>query len=261
MEAVSMRHYLKGIVTAGVAVLAFSSGLRAQMGQKAGEQKAPQASAPAPVHDLSGVWNMRSTPAQRKYIGSTYTAEGPDMTPWGKDKYDNAKPSNGPRTNALKVTDDPVLRTCLPPGTPRIYLQPFPLQFVQTPKEIIILYEYDHTVRQIFMDGRPHPADITPTYMGHSIGKWEADTLVVDTTGFNEKTWLDRDGHQHSSELHVIERFNRVDRDNMQVDITMQDPKALAKPWVTQLHFQLKPDWDIMELACTDNAAFEDFEK
>jgi len=256
-----MRHQLKGIVIAGFVVLAFSSGLRAQMGQKAADSKAPQASAPAPVHDLSGVWNMHSTPAQRKFLGSTYKAEPPDMTPWGKAKYEAAKPSNGPRSNALKVTDDPVLRTCLPPGTLRIYLQPFPLQIVQTPKEIIMLFEYDHTIRQIFMDGRQHPADITPTYMGHSIGKWDGDTLVVDTTGFNEKTWLDRDGHQHSGELHVVERFHRLDRDNMQVDISMEDSKALVKPWLTQLNFQLKPDWDIMELACTDNAAFEDFEK
>jgi hypothetical protein len=257
-----MRHRLvRDVVFAGLALLAFSSRLRAQMGQKTGEPKAREAALPAPLHDLSGVWNLHSTPAQQKYLGSTYTEQGPQMTPWGKQKYDSAKPSNGPRSNSLKVTDDPVLKNCLPPGTPRIYLQPFPLQFVQAAKEIIILYEYDHTVRQIFMDGRPHPADITPTYMGHSIGTWEGDTLVVDTIGFNEKTWLDRDGHQHSGELHVVERFHRLDRDNMQIDITMEDPKALAKPWVAQLNLQLKPDWDIMELACTDNAAFEDFEK
>ena len=256
-----MRRYVNGLILAAAAMLAISPVLPAQMRQPAGAPKAPAASAPAPEHDLTGVWNMRATPAQRKYLGSTYTAESPEMTPWGKSKYDTAKPSNGPRSNALKVTDDPVLRTCLPPGTPRIYLQPFPLQFVQTPKEVIILYEYDHTVRHIFMDGRPHPADITPTYMGHSIGKWDGNTLVVDTTGFNDKTWLDRDGHQHSGELHVVERFHRADRDNMQIDVSMEDPKALVKPWVTQLNFQLKTDWDIMELACTDNAAFEDFEK
>src|SRR3984893_18853790 len=168
-----MRSHVKGLILSGVGMLVFSSGLRAQMGQQAGAAKAPAVSAPPPVHDLSGVWNMRATPAQRKFLNSTYTAEGPEMTPWGKEKYDSAKPSNGPRTNALKVTDDPVLKTCLPPGTPRIYLQPFPLQFVQAAKEIIILYEYDHTVRQIFMDGRPHPADITPTYMGHSSREWE----------------------------------------------------------------------------------------
>ena len=89
-----------------------------------------------------------------------------------------------------------------------------------------MIFEYDHTVRQIFMDGRAHPDDITPTYMGHSIGKWEGDTLVVDTVGFNEKTWLDRDGHPHSDQLHVIERFHRVDRDNMR----STSPWKIRKP-------------------------------
>jgi hypothetical protein len=254
-----MRNRLKNLVLAGVAVLAFSSGLRAQMAQQS--EAAKKQTAPVPAHDLSGVWNRYSIPAQKEYINSTYTKEEPAMTPWAKAKYDATKPSNGPRSNPLKQTDDPVLSKCLPPGTPRIYLQPFPVQFVQTPKEVIILFEYDHTVRHIYLDGRPHPADVLPSYMGHSIGKWEGDTLVADTTGFNDKTWLDRDGHQHSDELHVVERFRRVDRDHMRIDITMEDPKALAKPWITQLYFQLKPDWDLMELACTDNAAFEDFEK
>jgi hypothetical protein len=246
---------------AGIAALAIPRTLPAQTASQSGMAKPAAASAPAPVHDLSGVWNMHSTPAQRKYTGSTYTAVPPEMTAWGTEKYMAYKPSNGPRTHSLKETDDPVLRLCLPPGTPRIYLQPFPFQIVQTPKEMIMIFEYDHTVRQIFMDGRPHPEDITPTYMGHSIGKWEGDTLVVDTVGFNDKTWLDRDGHPHSDQLHVVERFHRVDNDNMQIDITMEDPKVLVKPWKTQLNFQFKPGWDIMELACTDNAAFEDFEK
>jgi hypothetical protein len=249
------------ILLAGVTAMAFSSALPAQATKPAGAAKAAAAPGPAPVHDLSGVWNMHSTPAQRKYTGSTYTAEPPEMTAWANEKYMSEKPSNGPRTHSLKETDDPVLKLCLPPGTPRIYLQPFPFQIVQTPKEIFMLFEYDHTIRQIFMDGRAHPEDITPTYMGHSIGKWEGNTLVVDTVGFNERTWLDRDGHPHSDQLHVIERFTRVDSDNMTIDITMEDPKALAKPWVTQLNFQTRPAWDIMELACTDNTDFENFEK
>ena len=256
-----MRNRVGMFFLAGIAAVACTSALFAQTAQQKGSTKPEAASAPAPPHDLSGVWNMHSTPAQRKYMGSTYTAEPPEMTAWANAKYMSEKPSNGPRTHSLKETDDPVLKQCLPPGTPRIYLQPFPFQIVQTPKEILMFYEYDHTVRQIFMDGRAHPEDITPTYMGHSIGKWDGDSLVVDTVGFNDKTWLDRDGHPHSDQLHVIERFHRVDRDNLQVDINIEDPKALAKPWKSQLNFQLKPDWDIMELVCTDNAAFEDFEK
>ncbi len=254
-----MRNLLKIVMLAGIAVLVSAPASRAQMMPKKDEPKAP--APPAPVHDLNGVWNMRGTPEQRKYINNTWTREQPDMTAWGKAKYDAAKPSNGPRSNALTVTDDPVLSKCFPPGTPRIYMQPFPMEIVQTPKVIFMIFEYDHIVRQIFVDGRKHPDDVIPTYMGHSIGHWEDDTLVVDTVGFNEKTWLDRDGHQHSDQLHVIERFRRTDLNNLVDDITMEDPKALAKPWVSQLHFQYKPDWDIMELACPDNEAFVSFEK
>jgi hypothetical protein len=256
-----MRNCISTMIFAAIASIALSSLAFGQASQKSDAAKPAAASAPAPVHDLTGVWNMHSTPAQRKYTGSTYTAEPPAMTQWANDKYLSEKPSNGPRTHSLKETDDPVLKLCLPPGTPRIYLQPFPFQIVQSSKAIFMLFEYDHTIRQIFIDGRPHPEDITPTYMGHSIGKWDGDTLVVDTVGFNDKSWLDRDGHPHSDQLHVVERFHRTDRDNMSIAIRMEDPKALAKPWETELYFQLKPDWDIMELACTDNAAFENFEK
>jgi hypothetical protein len=248
---------LAGILTS----VALSPVVHAQAGKKPDAAKAAEASAPAPEHDLSGVWNMHSPPEQRRYTGNTYTAQPPEMTPWANEKYMSEKPSNGPRTHSLKETDDPVLKLCLPPGTPRIYLQPFPFQIVQTPKEIFMIFEYDHTVRQIFMDGRKHPDDILPTYMGHSIGHWEGNTLVVDTVGFNDKSWLDRDGHPHSDQLHVVERFTRTDFNDMKIGLNMEDAKALAKPWVSELNFQLRPEWDIMELVCTDNAAFEDFEK
>jgi hypothetical protein len=254
-----MRNCLAVLVLGTAGMLAFSSGLSAAAAPQA-EAAKPQA-APAPEHDLAGVWNMQRIPSQRHFIGSTYTAEEPDMTAWGKAKFEATKPSNGPRTHTLDQTDDPVLKSCLPPGLPRIYLQPFPMQIVQTPQEVIFLYEYDHTVRHVYIDGRPHPSDLTPTYMGDSIGHWDGNTLVVDTIGFNEKTWLDRDGHVHSDQLHVVERFHRVDRDHMQIAITMTDPKALAKPWETTLYYELKPDWHIMEQVCTDNAGFLGFEK
>jgi hypothetical protein len=253
-----MRNEGAGLIVAG-AMLAFSSILpaRSNQPQAAGTQTAVAAAA----HDLSGVWTSRPPASARAYINSTFSKDEPAMTPWAEVRYKATKPSNGPRTYPLEETNDPVLKSCSPPGVPRIYLQPFPMQIVQTAKELIMLYEYDHIVRHIYTDGRKHPDDATPTYMGHSIGNWEGDVFVVDTTGFNDKTWLDRTGHPHSDALHVIERFRRVDRDMMQIDITMDDPKALAKPWITQLSYQLKPDWEIAELACTDNAEFLGFEK
>src|SRR5271170_3062300 len=125
-----MRNCIVRLLLAGAVVLALTSGLHAQTAPPPASAKPATASAPAPEHDLSGVWNMHASPAQRRFLGNTYTAEPPEMTPWGTEKYMAEKPSNGPRTHSLKETDDPVLRQCLPPGTPRIYLQPFPMQIV-----------------------------------------------------------------------------------------------------------------------------------
>jgi hypothetical protein len=254
-----MRNRVATFVLTVFAAIGVSACLFAQSSEKPPAAKAQEASASA--HDLSGVWNLRMPPAARRYIGNTWSAEEPAMTPWGQAKYKETKPSNGPRSFRLEEMNDPVLKSCLPPGVPRIYLQPFPVQITQTPKETMMLFEYDHIVRHIFTDGRQHPADVTPTYMGHSIGHWDGDTLVVDTAGFNDKTWLDRTGHPHSEELRVVERFRRTGQDAMQVDITMEDAKALAKPWTSQLIFQLRPEWDIMEQVCTDNETFLGFEK
>jgi hypothetical protein len=242
----------------GLLVCALALGAQSS---KQNATKGPSAPAPASPHDLSGVWTMHAPASARSYILDTFTKDEPAMTAWGEEQYKATKPSNGPRTHTLDTTDDPVLRSCLPPGVPRIYLQPFPLQIVQIPNEVIIVYEYDHTVRHIYTDLQKHPDDLTPTYMGHSIGHWEGDELVVDTTGFNDSTWLDRTGHRHSDQLHVVERLQRTDRDTLQVDISMDDSKALAKPWVSQLIFQLKPDWKIMEQNCADNGSFANFEK
>lgn len=210
---------------------------------------------PHDPHDLAGVWNPR-----RGYGGATFGRQAPELTEWGLEQFKLAKPSNNGEYN-LKETNDPILTKCLLPGTPRIYLQPVPMQVIKTTNAMIFLYEYDHIVRFIFTDGRKHPPDVKPTYMGHSIGSWDDDVFVVDTVGFNEKTWLDRVGHTHSDQLHVIERFHRLDQNNLDLDIIMEDPKALAKPWNVHFGFSLEPTWNILEQACPDNAAFVDFEK
>jgi hypothetical protein len=206
-------------------------------------------------HDLTGVWNTR-----RGYGGDSYDKPNPEFTSWGQQQFKLAKSSNGGQYT-LQETNDPVITKCYPPGVPRIYLQPFPLQIVQTPKEVIFLYEYDHTVRHVFTDGRKHPDDLTATYMGDSIGHWEGDTFVVDTIGFNEKTWLDRAGRPHSDQLQVIERFQRMNQNDLELDVTMEDPKSLAKPWDVHIGFQLHADWNIAEQVCADNGDFVSFEK
>ena len=123
-----------------------------------------------------------------------------------------------------------------------------------------MLFEYDHFVRQIFTDGRQHPQDLNSSWMGDSIGRWDGDMLVVDTVGFNDKTWLDQVGHPHSDALHLVERIRRVNHDAMTIDITIDDPKAYTKPWVAHFIYDLKPDWNIGEEVCEDNVNFLDME-
>jgi len=195
--------------------------------------------------DLSGVWMERQNVV-------TFSSTEPPLQPWAAEKYLNAKPGYGPR--ATPDSQDPIL-SCLPPGVPRIMLIPFPMQIVQIPGEVILLFEYDHSIRHVYLDRREHPKELDQTWMGDSIGRWEGNTLVVDTTGLNDKTWLDQVGHPHSDALHVVERIRRVDRDTLQDDLTIDDPKAYKTPWTGQQIFKRKPTWHLLEYVCSENAA------
>jgi len=212
--------------------------------------------------DLSGVWNMETSPSTR-YLSYAFTREEPPMTAWAEERFKAAKPSFGHRM--VEDSNDPVNPTivnatgCFPPGVPRIYLHPFPMESIQLKNRVILVFEFNHVIRQIYTDGRKHNTDLGPTWMGDSIGRWEEDTLVVDTIGFNDKTWLDRAGHPHSDALHVVERFRRVDQNTLQDDLTIEDPKAYTKPWSGHLVFRLKPDWKITEMVCEDNVNFNQF--
>jgi hypothetical protein len=222
------------------------------------EAQQPKDQASAGSHDFSGVWKMPPE-AYGHYDQSFGTTDLP-MTPWAKKKFDDARPSEGPKGVTIKELNDPFY-ACYPPGVPRIYLHPFAMEIVQTPKEVVQLFEYDHLVRHIYIDGRPHPDDPDPTWMGNSIGHWEGDTLVVDGIGFNDKSWIDRVGHPHSEKLHVIERWRRVSPTTAQVDFTLEDPVAYTKPIKKQFVFLLQPKWEILEHVCIDNAEFLEFNK
>jgi len=214
--------------------------------------------------DLSGVWNARNSP-QTRYLSYGFMAGEPPMTPWAEEKFKATKPSFGPRS--FKDSNDPVNPTtvnatgCFPPGMPRIYLQPFPMEIIQTAKRVLIIYEFNHFIRQIWTDGRPHNTDLGNTWFGDSIGKWEGDTLVVDTIGINDKSWLDRAGHPHSDQLHVTERMHLTDPKTLVIDLTFDDPKAYTKPWGSKLTYGLHPTWNITEMVCEDNANFDAFLK
>jgi hypothetical protein len=252
-----MRTGFVTMIVAAAAVLTFSSVLDGQTNAQSVAQSSPlETKGAAPNHDFSGVWNaMRGN-----YDNASFSKGDPPMTAWGQQQFNEAKPSQGRRGVPLSETTDMVYK-CFPPGLPYIYLQLFPMEIVQTPKEVIELFEYDHTVRHILIDGRMHPADVTPSYYGNSIGHWEGDTLVVDTIGLNGKMWLDRVGHPDSDQMHVVERIHRVDEKTLQVDFTFDDPKSYVKPWTALMRFGLRPNWDIIEDICEDNLAFESFEK
>jgi len=181
------------------------------------------------------------------------------MTPWAATKY-KVTGAMYHGEDSSTVLSDPVFQ-CFPPGVPRIYLFNFPMQIVQIPGQVLMLFEYDHFVRRIYTDGRSHDAELGPLWMGDSIGKWEGDTLVVDTTNFNDKTLIDRVGRPHSNALHVVERIRRVDQNSLEIAFNVDDPKAYSKPWGAKLIFELKPNWKVMEQICEDNAGFIGFNK
>src|SRR5438128_6559692 len=142
--------------------------------------------------------------------------EGAPYQPWAAKKVLEAFNRRG--------IDDPTA-LCLPAGLPRtVMLGLFPQQFIQTPKQVVILYEYMNVFRVIPLNVK-HPDDLIPAYMGNSVGHWDGDTIVVDVIGFNDKTWLSGTGTFHSDELHITERFTRVDKDRINYDVTMEDPK------------------------------------
>ena len=244
-----------GPVLALIATLVFSP---ASFGQSA--EPSPAATA---TPDLSGLWiRLRDKGAVARGYPSFVLDFGgamSPMTPWAASKFKtNSALYHG--DDASTVLSDPIFQ-CYPPGVPRIYLQNFPVQIVQIPGQVIMLFEYDHFIRRIYTDGRPHDKDQGALWMGDTIGKWEGDTLVADTDSFNDKTLLDRVGHVHSADMHVVERLRRIDRDTLEIEFTVDDPKAFTKPWSTKLIFQQHSDWKVLENVCEDNAGFVDFNK
>lgn len=256
-----MRSLPLGIVLALAIVLSCSLAASPQTKAASGAATPPGSFDP---HDLSGLWSQdhpRTAPVVERYWNYEFSKEPPPMTAWGQAQFDAAKSSFGLHTYPLAETNDPLYHSCTPPGLPRVYLHPFPMEIVQTPAEILVLFEYDSLRHPIYVDGRAHDTALGPLWMGDSIGHWDGDTLVVDTVNFNDKTWVDRVGHPHSGELHLIERFRRVDHGHLTDDLTIEDPKAYTKPWTAHLDFVLKPTWTLGEQFCEDGHSFENFDK
>ena len=129
----------------------------------------------------------------------------------------------------------------------------FPYELVQTPTRLVMIFEDDiPSHRTVYLDGRQHPKDPNPSWMGHSVGRWEEDTLVVDTVGFNDKSWLDAQGHPHTEKLHVTERLRRPDLGHLEIEFTIEDPGTYAKPWIIKRVADLDPNDEIGEYVCTE---------
>jgi hypothetical protein len=216
--------------------------------------------------DLSGVWQVEPTPADEmtRLFGGVGDLSALGDSPSAFSKYlvnilADFKPDDAPLRPEFadllrqrRGKETPLLY-CLPIGVPEDDLLPGPFKIIQTPELILIRNEYENTLRQIYTDGRKPPADPDPLWLGYSVGRWEADTLVIDTVGFNDKGWLDGIGHPQSEALHVTERFHRRDFGHMDVQVTIDDPKVYTKPFSVKFTELLLPDSDILEYFCAEN--------
>ncbi|MCH8268207.1 MAG: hypothetical protein IH846_11870 [Acidobacteria bacterium] len=215
--------------------------------------------------DLSGTWvggGRGGNVTGGVFAGQTRGGQSTmELTKWGRDKFNwNRAPeaANAPgvyRGQHVRVDQDPLYH-CYPAGLVRLgppahFISADTrgglIEIIQTPGKVMLLFQYHHEVRHIFTDGREHPKNLELTWNGHSIGRWDGDTLVVDTIGLRDESWLDSGGHEHSTQLHVVERFRRVDADNLEIERTLTDPVALAKPFTVRTGLKLSLDMDLDE--------------
>lgn len=223
---------------------------RARRGQPA--EPSPTANLPFDPHDLSGVWMGQQN-------RNTLSRTPPPMTPWAQARYNAAKPGIGPRAQPLG--NDPIM-VCDPIGYPRIaFYNDYPMEIVATKDRLIEFFDFFYVHRTIWMDGRSLPNDPEPTWYGYSVGHWDGNTLVVEVTGFNDQSWLDNDGHPHSDQMKLEERFTRVDHDTMQSKMTLTDPVAYTAPWVSDVEvWKIRPKQAMREDLCapSDEATYKD---
>jgi hypothetical protein len=207
----------------------------------------PNLSAPPPKTpdgkpDLSGVWVVR--PGYTGNIAKDLKPGEVPLQPWADALYKHRLGNEG--------KEDPQAY-CVLSGVPREHVVPYPFKILNSKGVLVILYEALHSYRQIFMDGRPLPKDPNPTWMGYSIGHWEGDALVVQSSGFVDNNWLDNGGHPGTEALRLTEKFRRPDFGHINLQLTVDDSKAYTKPWTVNLEFTAQPDTDLIEYVCTEN--------
>ena len=239
-----MRNRLMFLATLSLGVVTFSLVVSAQTPARgAAPPNPPASSKPA---DLAGDW---APDGRRGGIGQSLSIsdirgqkrgneDDIPYQPWAREKTMSERTSTGPDPQFGNTTDPQVLY-CEPPGVPHIYLWPIKTKFIQTPDAVYILHELGPYYRVVRLNSK-HPDDPDPQWWGDSIGWYEnGDTLVVDTIGFTDKTWLDQMGHPHTEQLHLIERYKRVNQKQLELDMVIDDPGAYTKPWNSHRNFAL----------------------
>ena len=203
--------------------------------------------------DLQGIWQVVNTAAwdiqdhaaQLGVPAGQGVVEGNEIPyqPWAlvkkQENFEN------------RLTADPETK-CSMPGVPRITYMPYPFQILQFPDRVLILYEYVHVTRTIYMDGSSHPGGHIDFWMGDSRGRWEGDTLVVDVIHFNDQTWFDRAGNFHSNALHLVERYTPTGPDHLSYEVTIEDPNVFTRPWTMSmpLYRRQESDVQLLEYEC-----------
>ncbi|MDR2213606.1 MAG: hypothetical protein LBE21_08285 [Pseudomonadales bacterium] len=237
-----------------VAAAVFASAADAQ---RAGGDRPPPPRTPAPVmadgtvdFGGDGVWNLPWVTDFAVRMPGAERGDQPPMLPWTRAMWEYNKANN--------VKYDPE-GFCLPPGGPRSMGTPYPAEIVQNRDRIFIMFEGGgHVWREIYMDGREHPENVNPTYFGHSVGHWEDDgkTLVVDTVGFNEKTWLDFGGYMHTEQLHTVEKFTRPFKEVLHYETLIDDPGAYSEPWTVAWDINWSDGDELADYICQENNKF-----
>ena len=197
--------------------------------------KYPAVTGPAPrtaqgKPDLSGIWNSPDP-----------DPDPPELLPWARAVVEERRKNN--------LRDSPIA-ACLPRDV--VPASPFVYKIIQMPSLLVQLWERPPYYRQVFLDGRAHPVDLNPTWMGHSIGKWEGDTFVIDSVGFHDRGWLPN-GVPHTERLHAIERYRRPNRGHLEVEVTFEDPGTFVTPWQMQMVWELVPGEELLEYLCENN--------
>lgn len=258
------RHIWIGIVLVGLGLCAPAQWINAPM---IGAPRTPDGkvdmTGPVPrldgKPDLSGIWQVQAEPRtpgglfglgeseNSKYFRNILSDFPPDQQPVTAEGAEIFR-----KNSATGGAASPPLH-CLPDGVPHGDLLPEPFKFIQTPNVIAMLFEVGTTFRQIFTDGRAQLVDPSPSWNGYSVGTWEGDTLVVDTLGFNNLSWLDARGHGHSEQMRVEERFRRRDYGHLDVTVTITDPVVFTQPITISFVEELLPDTDLFEHICLEN--------